>query len=256
MTDPNTELNRLKLRWEPILRRPDWYLTIIPEIESFKRQRLATQTEPIRDAVKTLLYDFFEGHLKRHTIALGRGGGMDVERKPIDTVVIHHTSNPPGLSPERLSAIELIRLYAPYFLNPLSKQDEHLRGRPIYSGHVRRGQQVFWPYHWIVRNDGSAYRLLHDSEIGWHAGSWDVNCRSIAIVLDNDYEWGPPSEGELRGIARIIWNHYHFVSRSRILGHCEVTMKTVCPSRLFLDGGGHYGWKRQILSALGERAAA
>lgn len=52
------------------------------------------------------------------------------QRKTIDTVVIHHTSNPPGLRRKRLSAIELVHLYGPYFIEPRSKQDAYLKGRP------------------------------------------------------------------------------------------------------------------------------
>src|SRR5216684_6425187 len=109
-------------------------------------------------------------------------------------IVIHHTSNPPGLSPDRLSAIGLVRLYGPYFANPKSERDRWLQGQPIFSGHMRQNKQVFWPYQWIVRREGRAQRLLYDSEIGWHAGDWDVNCRSVAIALDNDYEETMPSD--------------------------------------------------------------
>jgi hypothetical protein len=94
-----------------------------------------------------LIFIFFECHLAAGDFALGRGmGKADAERLPIDTVVIHHTSNPPGLSAARLSAIELMRLYGPYFANP-PEAEKYLKGTPIVSGHERDGKQVFWPYH-------------------------------------------------------------------------------------------------------------
>jgi len=174
----------------------------------------------VQQEFKTKLYDFFERQLDEGNIRLGRESGrFDMGRRKIDTVIIHHTSNPPGLSPSRLSAIELIRLYAPHFANATAAEDNYLKGQAIFSGHVRNGKQVFWPYHWIIRNDGRAERLLRDSEIGWHAGDWDVNCRSIAIVLDNDYEHGRPGDRKLGAIARIIATHYTNVPLRRILGH-------------------------------------
>lgn len=247
---PFEQLNGLEAQWRRLLSSPLWYLTIIPQIQTFTEE-LRKQTPENQHAFKTKLYDFFEHHLSAGDIALGQESGlMDTERKKIDMIVVHHTSNPPGLRPNRLSAIEIIRLYAPYFENPTSHEDKHLKGKAIYSGHIRNGKQVFWPYHWIVRRDGRAERLLYDSEVGWHAGNWEVNCRSVAIVLDNDYEHDRPSNAELEGIAKLINGHYPYVPLSRIVGHREVNAKTTCPSELFLNAGEVMGWKYDLLSLL------
>jgi hypothetical protein len=213
-------------------------------MEAFNKA-IDNESTEVKSVCKTLVYDFFETHLIRGDIVLSRKReDADAERHPIDIVVIHHTSSAPGLRPERLSAIELIRLYAPYFA---VKKDQFPKGQPIYSGHLRDGRQVFWPYHWIVRSDGNAERLLFDSEIGWHAGNWGINCRSVAIVLDNDYEHDSPSNIELRGVAAVIREHYKQVPLTRIVGHREVNPKTVCPSELFLEGSDGKGWKSPLL---------
>jgi hypothetical protein len=241
------QLNRLLSHWEPLLSTPTWYLTVVPEIETFN-QAIENESAEVKSACKILLYDFFEVHLLRGDIALGlKNEGADAERQSIDTVVVHHTSSAPGLRPDRLSAIELIRLYAPFFA---AEKDQFPKGQPIYSGHLRDEKQVFWPYHWIVRRDGNAERLLVDSEIGWHAGNWGVNCRSIAIVLDNDYEYDSPSIVELHGVAAVIRKHYGQIPLARIVGHREVNPKTVCPSELFLDESGRKGWKSTLLTLI------
>jgi hypothetical protein len=247
---PFEQLSDMENRWERRLSSPVWYLTTIPEIQKLT-ESLRSEAPELQDAVKARLYDFFELHLREGDISLGRKSAvMDIERKEIDTIVIHHTSNPPGLRFDRLSAIELIRLYGPYFENPRSDGDKHLKGQPIYSGHVRCGKQVFWPYHWIVRHDGRVERLLYDSEVGWHAGNWEVNCRSIAIVLDNDYELDRPSKIELSGIARLIRSRYPNIPPTKILGHQEVNSNTTCPSRFFLNSGEGKGWKDDLVSLL------
>ena len=244
---PLRYLDRLLSRWEPILSTSAWYLTVIPDMEAFN-QSIENESVEIKSACKNLFYDFFEAHLIRGDIALSRKReDADEERQPIDTVVIHHTSSEPGLRPERLSAIELIRLYAPYFA---VKKDQFPKGQPIYSGHLRDGRQVFWPYHWIVRSDGNAERLLFDSEVGWHVGNWEINCRSVAIVLDNDYELESPSNVELHGVAAVIREHYGQIPLTRIVGHREVNPKTACPSELFLDKSGWKGWKSTLLGLL------
>jgi hypothetical protein len=150
---------------------------------------------------------------------------------------------------ERLSAIELIRLYAPYFMNP-EEADMEIKGKPIFSGHVREGRQVFFPYHWIIRKDGSRERLLFDNETGWQSGNWDVNCRSIAIVFDGDYENSKPSGKELESAATLIREEYGFVRKENIVGHGEINPKTTCPSSIFLKNNGKSGWKEDLLSAI------
>lgn len=247
---PLTQLKSLQARWETFLSSPSWYLTVSPEIQKFV-EKLQNEPVGVQEICKASLYDFVEHHLVKGDILLGREPqNTDADRKPIDMVVIHHTSNPSGLSRNRLSAIELIRLYGPYFANPTYEEDRHLKGQPIYSGHVRNGKQVFWPYHWIVRHDGRPERLLRDSEIGWHAGDWEINCRSVAIVLDNDYEQARPSNIELKGIATLISSHYERVPLTRIVGHREVNSKTTCPSNLFLNGTKARGWKADLLDLL------
>ncbi len=237
------------MSWDREISRPDWYLTVIPEVEILVRKSHGLQ-EAERLAIKQTLYDYFEMRLARHAFALGQGThGADSERNNIDTIVIHHTSNPPGLSPLRLSAIELMRLYGPYFANPPEKE-RTLCGKPLFSGHERNGQQVFWPYHWLVRNDGRAERLLSDAEIGWHAGNWNINCRSIAIALDNDYENSKPSGLILEAVAALIVDRYGQVPITRVLGHREVNQRTACPSKMFLDREGEKGWKTDLTDAM------
>jgi hypothetical protein len=244
------KMDEIKVRWQQLFKNPDWYLTIVPEIEDVKGE-FKNKSEAEQDAIKKDLYDFFELHLKNGDIALENNPpNTDAERKPIDTIVIHHTSNPPGMTKERLSGIELMRLYAPYFYEPKIEIDKRMRGKPIYSGHIRNGRQVFWPYHWFIRKNGDAERLLEDGEIGWQAGNWDINCRSVAICFDSDYENTRPSNVELQAVADLIKKHYPIVLKEKIFGHREINLKTTCPSNLFLSHEGIHGWKIDLLKLL------
>lgn len=234
--------------WEQLLQDPLWYVSLA---SAFRELATLRQTDPSRyETLKEEIYDFFEGCLLSDTVALGdTGKPWDTERAPIDTVIVHHTSNLPGMRATRLSAIELIRLYAPHFANP-PEEDKEIAGQPIYSGHFRDGKQVFWPYQWLIRSDGRAERLLHDTEIGWQAGKWSVNCRSVALCFDGDFEHSMPSEIELRAAAAIIRNQYPAVSKDRVWGHCEVNTKTTCPSTHFLGTENQDGWKAKLLDLI------
>jgi hypothetical protein len=246
----------MQLGWRKAISKPTWYMSVIPELELLM-ELIRNEPSAKQECWKATLYDFFELYLSSDEIALGSGAGQfDQARMPINKIVIHHTSNPPGMSSHRLSAIELLRLYAPYFLHSQDQDDHRLKGRPVFSGHVREGRQVFWPYHWLVRKNGAADRLLLDSEIGWHAGDWQVNCRSVAIALDDDFERRRPSDRELAAIARIIRTYYPRVPANQIVGHREVNAKTTCPSELFLANVKRLGWKNDLLALLGATECA
>lgn len=232
--------------WKEKIKKPTWYFDVPKEMK--KLQELKEQDEKAYEQTKEQVYQFFEKALTEKAICLGEDGkDFDAERKPIDTIVVHHTHNPPGISPERLSAMTLLRLYASEYANPTHEGDKEIQGEPIYSGHFQGEKQVFYPYHWIVRTDGKTERLLSDNEIGWHAGSWEVNCRSVAIVLDNDYENSEPSSSELQAIVDVVKKNYPDVSMDKVVGHREINQKTTCPSNLFLGEGG---WKEKLLTLL------
>lgn len=228
------------------LQEPLWYRDIVPEFK-----RLREKTEPLKDEekskIKDELYQFFEDLYKADKIFFGNEEGIwDTERKEIKKIIIHHTSQKPGMTPERLSAIEIIRLYAPFYFSPVN-DGGIAKDKPISSGHIRNGKQVFWPYHWIVREDGTSERLLNDNEVGWQAGNWEVNCESIAIVFDDDLENKEPTEAQIKGAAEIIRNNYPRVLAENVLGHMEVNPESVSPSKLFL---GENGWKKKLLKIL------
>ncbi len=235
--------------WEKIIKEPTWHLTLVPELKELAK--LKDQNLDSYEETKEKVYSFFEDSLINRKIYLGKEGkNWDEERKDIDTVIIHHTSNLPGMSLERLSAIELVRLYAPYYFAPYLDNDKDIKGQSIWSNHAREGKQVFYPYHWLIRMDGTVERLLEDEEIGWHAGNWDVNCRSVAICFDNDFENSQPTPELLNITADIINKNYPQIKRENILGHNEINLKTTCPSQLFLSNQERRGWKEDLLDFL------
>lgn len=235
--------------WDEIIKRPDWYNFVYKKLQELQELKL-TQPEAY-ELDKEKIYDFFEEHLEIGDIFLGKTGkNWDIERKPVDTIIIHHTSNKPGLSKERLSAIELFRLYSSTYATSKQKADPEVCNQPVYSGHFRDGHQVFWTYHWIIRVDGLQERLLLDQETGWQSGNWDINCRSIAIVFDNDFENSRPSNKEMKSAADLIRSKYGQVSKERIFGHREINSSTICPSNFFLSTHDFGGWKEELLALI------
>lgn len=231
--------------WRTALTRPDWYLSLS---DDFKRlEALAEQNKdgPDHKKIKREAYELVEESISNGSLPLAsEGPDLDSERKPVDTVVIHHTNNPPGMTLERLNAMHLLRIYGRYYANP-NERERNFKGKPVWSGHFYKERQVFWGYHWFIREDGSAEQLLKDSAIGWHAGNWDINTRSIGICIDDDLSRKAPNVQILDSLAWIIKSHYGSVNANNIFGHCDVNENTNCPGYLFNEA-----WRHKLLERL------
>ena len=145
-------------------------------------------------------------------------GIYDVERKTIDRAILHHTVTPDNENWQALSGIGRTRTYAGY-TNSFHYDPE-------------TKEETFIAYHFLVYKDGNYRRCLEDNEIGWHCGSWPVNCRSIAVSFVGDYSNQDPTEAQLRTAADIIRPYDQKVGGNLlILGHSEI-VATVCPGKV------------------------
>ncbi|MGH2479159.1 MAG: peptidoglycan recognition protein family protein [Ktedonobacteraceae bacterium] len=233
-----------RAHWESNFRFPDWYTRLEYELTTFIFP--VVHDDAATKAWRHQVYELAGEMLERGEIPLAtRGPDLDSERQPLDTIVIHHTEEDPAISLATLSAIGLLRQYALHYLDD-NVLESKVRGEPIWSGHFRQGQMVFFAYHWLIRPDGVAERLLEDEAIGWHAGNWDINTRCIGIAFSGNYEHNTPPAIQIAAAAQIIKDSYPYVPQERILGHCEVRANgTTCPGDRFLSE-----WKGQLLKQL------
>jgi hypothetical protein len=227
--------------WESRLRFPDWYQRLEAELTAlfFPVVHDDPQLKTFRNQVYALIAEL----LSRQEMPLAATGpDLDIARQPIDTIVIHHTEEHPAISLDRLSAIGLVRQYALQYLagNVLGHQ---VQGHPVWSGHFREGRMVFFAYHWLIRPDGTAERLLEDRHIGWHAGDWQINTRSAGIALSGNYEAATPPLPQIEAAASVIRNHYPQIPRAGIVGHREVRNELTCPGAHFIES-----WKDVLVS--------
>jgi len=222
--------------WKETLAKPDWYIDLVSDFRRLEVLAEAEKDYTKRKAIKRDTYESIENALKTSQLPLAESGeDLDAERKPIDTIVIHHTNNRPGMTLYRLNAMQVLLLYGKYYKGQPGCHD------PIWSGHFYKGQQVFWAYHWLVRKDGKIEHILDDEYIAWHAGNWDINTRSVAICIDDDLNDKEPGSAVIESIANIISNHYPFVKPKNIIGHCDV-FDTKCPGALF-----NKSWRQKII---------
>lgn len=228
--------------WLGRIKQPDWYIELLEYLKSTGLAPGDESEEFIK--LRRHVRRFFARQLREDKVALGDNGpDFDAQRLLVDTIMIHHTSSPPGYRLDYLNSVHLLNIYAPYFANPTDEREKSLKGRPLWSGHFRNNKQVFWGYHWLTRMDGSFERLLEDRQIGWQAGNWEINRRSVAICLDNNYENQDPTDDILQKLAAHIQTNYPNIESQNIIGHCEVKKDTICPGTNFLSN-----WKAKLLN--------
>lgn len=213
----------------------DWYLKLQPELQEYfysyngneedKSQQWLERRKEFVKMVSELL--------EAGQIALGRSGtDWDEERKPVDTIIIHHSSTPPDTHLQAINVLGLIRLYAPIY----SQKDSEQFGQPLWSNHFYKGKPTFIAYHYIIEQDGTIHHILQDEKIGWQAGNWEMNCRSVAICFLDDLKEKEPTKEAIQAAHDIIQKY----RGCKLLGHKEVNEKTSCPGKLFF---GESGWK-------------
>jgi len=246
-------LNNELIRTRELVARPDWYFEFgrlekarklgIGAVQAALRGDFARSVTRSKEVVKDMTEKVFEQLLEEGAVYLGRPDD-DVEswneqRLPVQKLVIHHTSRPPGLCKARLNAMHLLNLYVPRYrdvkIEPLRTREGE--PQPLYSGHFdENGRMVFYGYHWLARNDHTFERLLPDSALAWHAGDWEVNRESVAICIDDDVECKWPEDGALEAVKEIIQQNYPYIASEpdMIVGHSEVAHSpTNCPGKEF-----------------------
>lgn len=96
--------------------------------------------------------------------------------------------------------------------------------------------------HYFVDKDGSYYQSVHEYDTAWHAGEWDMNCRSIGIeVVSAGEEYTDAQKETLRYLVRGIMVR-RSIKASRVIRHYDVTGK-VCPAAYCATKSKNAKWK-------------
>jgi hypothetical protein len=228
--------------FEEVLKLDNWYVKLLPQINKFilnyhSNKEDSTQfTEEFMQERAEFILAIGE-YLRENKISVDNTHEFyfDKERKPIDTIIIHHKGRTKDADLEYIEAVELLNLYVRDFISPGKK---HFK-KKIFSGHIYKDRQTFLAYHYVVYRNGSFEQILRDEYIGWHCGNWDYNCRSIAIMIMDTLIDKEPSPEAVKTVNEIISKYQPKV----ILGHNEVKQSESCPGNTFL---GEKGWKNKL----------
>jgi N-acetyl-anhydromuramyl-L-alanine amidase AmpD len=101
--------------------------------------------------------------------------------------------------------------------------------------------------HYVIRSsDGEITQMVHEEDIAWHAGNWDVNKHSIGIehegYVDKPSKWYTKQMYESSAkLVRSICDRYDIpMDRKHIVGHSEV------PKATHTDPGKGWDWDKYM----------
>ena len=225
-----------------MLLKPDWYLYFYDQLSeyfyNYDENKIGKEKEWFEK--RKNIVETIKDSISKNKICFGtKGNNFDSEREKIDTIVIHSTSTGHGNESEDdieyLNALTLIRLYCREYSS--KKRDYH--GRPIYSGHYFNNKQTFIPYHYLIEKNGKIHHILKDEYIGWQAGNWNINCKSISIAFIGSFENSEPTDIAIQSAKNIIQKY----PKSKIIGHSEI-IETRCLGNNFLN---NTKWKNKLI---------
>jgi hypothetical protein len=197
-----------------------WYLNpyISNIVQEYKNEKANTSDEWKKERGK--LFQTFVDLLKNDEILFGNESEFynDDDRKTIDTIVIHHTQTSSETNYDFLNGMGLVRLYAPVFMS----KNFYKHGEPISSGHFYKEKKTFVAYHYLVWPNGNFIQVLKDNYVGFHAGHYDTNCKSIGIAFVDNLMERNPSDKSIKTANSIIAKY----PDAKIIGHKDVIINS------------------------------
>lgn len=91
-------------------------------------------------------------------------------------------------------------------------------------------------YHYQIDNLGDVYQCLPETEVGYHAGNYPVNLKSIAVCLHGNFEVQEPTKKQLAALKEFItWittkrPDLPLIVKGTVKGHRDIKA-TACPGK-------------------------
>lgn len=145
---------------------------------------------------------------------------------PVDPLKIDRTEKTAHKSSRKGRAIDRIVVHYTTSRNIDGTISHFKTGRPRVSAH------------YIVGQDGELVRMVPDAEAAWHAGSSDMNARSIGIehvAAPGDRITTAQSRTAVALIRWLMWTYR--IQQEHVIPHC-VIKPTSCCGDLFAEFGG------------------
>jgi N-acetyl-anhydromuramyl-L-alanine amidase AmpD len=120
---------------------------------------------------------------------------------------------------------------------------------------TKNGNGLYTAYHYCIDKKGEVHHTRPVDEVGYHAGSWWHNLRSIGICLQGDFTKESPEYAQRHALSELIKQLMsdYGIERKNVLPHRAVKASTQCPGipdDLLNDIIDDNDWKRKYENVL------
>lgn len=120
------------------------------------------------------------------------------------------------------------------------------------NGNYFKNNVVETSAHYFV-DDTTVVRSVADKNIAWHAGDWDINCRSIGIeIAGSTTECTGKTLENVILLAQRLMKKYN-IKKDRVIRHYDANGK-ICPGFWCGSSAKNRLWKEQFWNKLDEKA--
>lgn len=120
------------------------------------------------------------------------------------------------------------------------------------NGNYFKNNVVETSAHYFV-DDTTVVRSVADKNIAWHAGDWDINCRSIGIeIAGSTTECTGKTLENVILLAQRLMKKYN-IKKDKVIRHYDANGK-ICPGFWCGSSAKDKLWKEQFLNKLDEKA--
>lgn len=120
------------------------------------------------------------------------------------------------------------------------------------NGNYFKNNVVETSAHYFV-DDTTVVRSVADKNIAWHAGDWDINCRSIGIeIAGSTTECTCKTLENVILLAQRLMKKYN-IKKDRVIRHYDANGK-ICPGFWCGSSAKNRLWKEQFWNKLDEKA--
>lgn len=136
-------------------------------------------------------------------------------RLAIDTIIIHHSDTKRDWDLDTA-------------LNCINNSHKNRLHKEL------NGNGHYVAYHYLIAGGGKILYTRPEDEVGYHAGHWTTNRRSIGICFLGKFEEEKPNPQQLTAAKQLIKNINSRYKIVRMVGHRSIK-PTKCPGKNFSD---------------------
>ncbi len=69
---------------------------------------------------------------------------------------------------------------------------------------MRKSVGLHVAYHYLITPNGKVWKVRDPDDVGYHAGNWSINKRSVAVCVVGDFSKYHPTRAQVRSLDTLV----------------------------------------------------